>query len=215
MAGSSAKVTVGPELQRAVDQLVRDVAGDVVMIVEEIANDLSEGARREWYDNVTKRTGNSGESNDYRLELRGTTVRGIVYNDAQQEQRSRKKSEWRLTPYGGEVRPRKLQNYAYYVRRPGPFSKLLRGLNLEEYRTAMSYYRTHGELPKNLLARSMTDGKGRNRPVGISKITVNPAHYDGKNLWKLLILDRRKAAIDARLDDLDKALQRSSDRFSK
>jgi len=215
MASSSAKVTVGPELQRAVDQLVRDVAGDVVMIVEEIANDLSEGARREWYDNVTKRTGNSGESNDYRLELRGTTVRGIVYNDAQQEQRSRKKSEWRLTPYGGEVRPRKLQNYAYYVRRPGPFSKLLRGLNLEEYRAAMSYYRTHGELPQNLLARSMTDGKGRNRPVGISKITVNPAHYDGKNLWKLLILDRRKAAIDARLDDLDKALQRSSDRFSK
>ena len=215
MASSSAKVTVGPELQRAVDQLVRDVAGDVVMIVEEIANDLSEGARREWYDNVTKRTGNSGESNDYRLELRGTTVRGIVYNDAQQEQRSRKKSEWRLTPYGGEVRPRKLQNYAYYVRRPGPFSKLLRGLNLEEYRVAMSYYRTHGELPQNLLARSMTDGKGRNRPVGISKITVNPAHYDGKNLWKLLILDRRKAAIDARLGDLDKALQRSSDRFSK
>ena len=215
MAGSSAKVTVGPELQRAVDQLVRDVAGDVVMIVEEIANDLSEGARREWYDNVTKRTGNSGESNDYRLELRGTTVRGIIYNDAQQEQRSRKKSEWRLTPYGGEVRPRKLQNYAYYVRRPGPFSKLLRGLNLEEYRAAMSYYRTHGELPQNLLARSQTDGKGRNRPVGISKITVNPAHYDGKNLWKLLILDRRKAAIDARVSDLDKAMQASADRFSK
>ena len=215
MAGSSAKVTVGLELQRAVDQLVRDVAGDVVMIVEEIANDLSEGARREWYDNVTKRTGNSGESNDYRLELRGTTVRGIVYNDAQQEQRSRKKSEWRLTPYGGEVRPRKLQNYAYYVRRPGPFSKLLRGLNLEEYRAAMSYYRAHGELPQNLLARSMTDGKGRNRPVGISKITVNPAHYDGKNLWKLLILDRRKAAIDARVSDLDKAMQASADRFSK
>lgn len=215
MAGSSAKVTVGPELQRAVDQLVRDVAGDVVMIVEEISNDLAEGARREWYDNVTKRTGNSGESNDYRLELRGTIVRGIVYNDAQQEQRSRKKSEWRLTPYGGEVRPRKLQNYAYYVRRPGPFSKLLRGLNLEEYRAAMSYYRTHGELPQNLLARSMTDGRGRNRPVGISKITVNPAHYDGKNLWKLLILDRRKAAIDARLGDLDKAMQASADRFSK
>ena len=85
MAGSSAKVTLGPELQRAVDQLVRDVAGDVVMVVEEIANDLSETARMEWYDNVTRRTGNSGESNDYRLELRGTTVRGIVYNDAKQE----------------------------------------------------------------------------------------------------------------------------------
>lgn len=215
MANSSATVTLGPELQRAVDQLVRDVAGDVVVIVEEIANDLAEGARRQWYDNVTKRTGESGENNDYRLELRGTTVRGIVYNDAQQVQRSRKKSEWRLTPYGGQVRPRKLQNYAYYVRRPGPFSKLLRGLNFEEYRAAMSYYRTHGDLPTNLQARSMTDAKGRNRPVGIAKITVNPAHYDGKNLWKVLVLDRRKAAIDGRLEDLDKAMQASADRFSK
>ena len=215
MAGSSAKVTVGPELQRHVDQLVRNVAGDVVTIVETISNDITESARSEWYDNVRRRTGNSGESNDYRLELRGTTVRGIVYNDAQQEQRSRKKSEWRLTPYGGEVRPRKLQNYAYFVRRPGPFSKLLKGLDIEEYRVAMSYYRTHGDLPKNLQARSMTDGKGRRRPVGISKITVNPAHYDGKNLWKVLVIDRSKKLIEERLPDLDKALQASADKFSK
>ena len=34
MANSSATVTLGPELQRAVDQLVRDVAGDVVAIRE-------------------------------------------------------------------------------------------------------------------------------------------------------------------------------------
>lgn len=215
MANSSATVSLGPELRRQVDQLVRDVAGDVVAIVEAISNDIAEGARREWYNNVTRRSGESGESNDYRLELRGTTVRGIVYNDAQQIQRSRKKSEWRLTPYGGQVRPRKLQNYAYYVRRPGPFSKLLRGIDLEEYRAAMSYYRTHGDLPKNLQARSMTDAKGRRRPVGISKITVNPAHYDGKNLWKVLVINRSKKLIEERLPDLDKALQASADRFSK
>jgi hypothetical protein len=215
MAGSSAKVTLGPELQRAVDQLVRDVAGDVVMVVEEIAHDLVETARVEWYDNVTRRTGNSGESNDYRMELRGTTVRGIVFNDAKQEQRSRKKSEWKMTPYGGQVRPRMLQSYAYYVHRPSPFSKLLKGLGLEEYRAAMSYYRTHGQLPPNMVARSPTDSRGRNRPVGVSKLVNNPAHYDGKNLWKVLVLDRRKKAIDARLPDLDKAMQASADRFSK
>ena len=51
--------------------------------------------------------------------------------------------------------------------------------------------------------------------VGVSKLVNNPAHYDGKNLWKVLVLDRRKKAIDARLPDLDKAMQASADRFSK
>jgi hypothetical protein len=31
----------------------------------------------------------------------------------------------------------------------------------------------------------------------------------------VLVIDRKKAAIDARLDDLDKALQSSADRFEK
>lgn len=211
----SAKVTLGPELQRHVDKLVRDVAGDVVDIVEAISSDITDGALADWYDNVTRRTGRSGAGTDYRLELRGTKVRGIVYNDAEQVQRSRKKSEWRLTQYGGEVRPLRMQKYAYYVRRPGPFSKLWRGLDLTEYRQAMSYWREHGELPPSMKARSMTDGRGRKRPVGISRVVNNPAHYDGKNVWKVLVIDRSKQMIADRLPDLDKALQASADRFSK
>jgi hypothetical protein len=215
MAASSAKVTLGPELQRHIDRLVRDVAGDVVDIVEAISNDIAEGARRDWYDNVTKRSGESGASNDYRLELRASTVRGIVFNDASQMARSRKRSEWRTTYYGATVKPFRPQSYAYFVRRPGPFSKMLVGLDIAQYREAMSYFRRHGSLPTNMVARSNVDGRGRARPIGISVVKANPEHYDGKNLWKVLVLDRSKKLIAERIPDLDKALQASGDRFSK
>lgn len=213
MANSSATVTLGPELQRAVDQLVRDVAGDVVAIVEEISNDLAEGARREWYDNVRKRSGESGASNDYRLELRGTTVRGVVFNSATKNLSRKKRFPGMVR--GATVKVNSPTAYAYYVRRPGPFSKTFKGLNADEYSQVMRFWQANGTLPMGYVARSMVDGKGRKRPVGVSKETDNPLHADGKNLWKVLVLDRRKAAIDARLDDLDKALQRSGDRFSK
>jgi hypothetical protein len=213
MAASSAKVTVGPELQRAVDQLVRDVAGDVVTIIEEIANDLAEGARRDWYDNVRRRSGESGASNDYRLELKGTTVRGVVFNSATKNLPRQKK--FAGTVRGATTKVYQPTEYAYFVRRPGPFSKIFKGLNAAEYSDVMRFWQANGSLPQGYVARSMVDGKGRKRPVGVSKETDNPLHADGKNLWKLLVLDRRKAAIEARLSDLDKALQRSGDRFSK
>jgi len=212
MANSSATVTLGPELQRAVDQLVRDVAGDVVMIVEEISNDLAEGARDEWYRNVRRRSGESGESNDYRMQLSGTSVRGIVYNGATRNLPRREK--FNGAP-GSTTKVYRETAYGYFVRRPGPFSRIFKGLNAEEYSQIMSYWQANGALPKGYIARAMQDTKGRKRPIGVSKETANPLHADGKNLWKVLVLDRKKPAIDARLDDLDKAMQRSADRFSK
>jgi hypothetical protein len=205
-------VTLGPELQRAVDQLVRDVAGDVIQIVEEIANDLAKGARTDWYKFVRKKSGESGKSNDYRMELRGTSVRGIVYNGATRNLPRRAK--FAGAP-GGTVKVYQATEYGYFVRRPGPFSRIFKGLNAFEYSQAMSYWKSNGTLPDGYIARAMVDAKGRNRPIGISKEGDNPLHADGKNLWKVLVIDRKKAAIDARLDDLDKAIQRSADRFEK
>ena len=212
MAISSAKVTLGPELQRSVDQLVRDVAGDVVMIVEEIAHDLAEGARRDWYKNVRRKSGESGASNDYRMELRGTSVRGVVYNGATKNLPRRQK--FNGAP-GTTTTVNHPTEYAYFVRRPGPFSRIFKGLNDAEYSQVMSYWKANGTLPSGYIARAMQDTKGRKRPIGISKETDNPLQADGKNVWKVLVLDRKKAAIDARLDDLDKAMQSSADRFEK
>jgi hypothetical protein len=210
MASSSATVTLGPELQRAVDQLVRDAAGDVIKIVEEIANDLAKGARTDWYKNVRRKSGESGDSNDYRMELRGTSVRGIVYNGATRNLPRRAK--FAGAP-GGTVKVYQATEYGYFVRRPGPFSRIFVGLNFTEYSQVMSYWRANKRLPDGYIARSMQDAKGRERPIGISKETDNPFHADGKNLWKVLVIDRKKAAIEARLDDLDKALQASAARF--
>jgi hypothetical protein len=162
---------------------------------------------------VRRRTGESGESNDYRLELKGTTVRGVVFNSATKNLPRRQK--FAGTVRGATTKVFQPTNYAYYVHRPGPFSKTFKGLNAAEYADVMRFYQANGSLPSGYIARSMVDGKGRRRPVGVSKETDNPLHADGKNLWKLLVLDRRKAAIDARLDDLDKAMQASADRFSK
>lgn len=205
-------MTLGPELQRAVDKLVRDVAGDVIQIVEEIANDLAKGARTDWYKNVRRKSGESGESNDYRMELRGTSVRGIVYNGATRNLPRRQK--FNGAP-GTTTKVYQPTEYGYFVRRPGPFSRIFKGLNDAEYSQVMSYWQANGTLPAGYIARAMVDSKGRQRPIGISKETDNPLHADGKNVWKVLVIDRKKAAIDARLDDLDKALQSSADRFSK
>lgn len=209
----SITATISSDLGRKVDQLVREVAGGVVNILEEMGDELAGGARREWYDNVTRRTGKSGESNDYRMELRGSIVRAIVYNDATQQMRSRR--AWETSATGVRFRPRQAESYAYYVRRPGPFSKLLKALNAAEYSATMSYYREHGTLPPGMIARSMTDANGRSRPMGVSRAVDNPAHYDGRNVWKLLVTDRSKQVVADRLSELDAAIQTAGKKFAR
>lgn len=213
MAGK--KITIGrastsiePGLERAVDQLVRDLAGDVVEVIEGIAEGLAENARKEWYQNVTRRTGKSGAGNDYRIEVRGDAIKGIVYNDAKDSGKD---------PRFPGVFPRAAVkfNYAYYVHRPGPFSTQLQQLNMDEYREVMRYFRATGRIPEGMVAAAMTDRKGRRRPVGVFKSVANPERYDGKNLWKLLVLDPSKQAIKVSLTALDKAMTASGKRFAK
>lgn len=203
-----ASTTIGPELDRAVDQLIRDLAGDVVDVVEGLAEGLAENARKQWYDNVTKRTGRSGAGNNYRLEVRGDAIKGVVFNDAKEHAKD---------PRFPGVFPRAAVNYsyAYYVHRPGPFSTQLQQLNMDEYREVMRYYRANGRIPEGMVAQAMTDKLGRKRPVGVSKTVPNPERYDGKNLWKLLVLDPSKQAIKVSLSALDKAMTASGKRFAK
>lgn len=203
-----ASTTIGPELDRAVDQLIRDLAGDVVDVVEGIAEDLAENARKKWYDNVTERTGKSGRGNDYRLEVRGDAIKGVVFNDAQKRMKD-PKSRGAPMRWGADI------NYGYYVHRPGPFSTQLQQLNMDEYREVMRYYRANGRIPEGMVAQAMTDKLGRKRPVGVSKTVPNPERYDGKNLWKLLVLDPSKQAIKVSLSALDKAMTASGKRFAK
>lgn len=203
-----ASTTIGPELDRAVDQLIRDLAGDVVDVIEDITEGLAENARKQWYDNVTERTGRSGRGNDYRLEVRGDAIKGIVFNDAKQGMKDPKTQ--------GMMRRTWIEaNYAYYVHRPGPFSTQLQRLNMDEYREVMRYYRANGRIPEGMVAQAMTDKLGRKRPVGVSKAVPNPERYDGKNLWKLLVLDPSKQAIKVSLSALDKAMTASGKRFAK
>jgi hypothetical protein len=203
-----ASTTIGPGLDQAVDQLVRDLAGDVVEVIETMASGLAENARKEWYNNVRERTGKSGAGNDYRLEVRGDAIKGIIFNDAKQGMRDPKTQ-------GMSMRPRVDANYAYYVHRPGPFSTQLQLLDIEEYRKVMSYFRYTGRIPEGMVASAMTDKLGRRRPVGVSKVVTNPEKWDGKNLWKLLVLDPSKKAIKESLGKLDKAMTASGKRFAK
>jgi hypothetical protein len=161
---------------------------------------------------VRRKSGESGDSNDYRMELRASSVRGIVYNGATRNLPRRQK--FNGAP-GTTTKAYQPTEYGYFVRRPGPFSRIFKGLNDAEYSQVMSYWRDNGTLPAGYVARAMVDTKGRSRPIGVSKEGDNPLHADGKNLWKVLVIDRKHAAIDARLDDLDKAIQRSADRFEK
>jgi hypothetical protein len=66
-----------------------------------------------------------------------------------------------------------------------------------------------------MVATAMTDKLGKKRPIGVSKIVPNPERFDGKNLWKLLVLDPSKVAIKVSLSALDKAMTASGKRFAK
>jgi hypothetical protein len=201
-------VEFGPQLEEAVDRLVRDIAGDMVDLVENLADELATNARKEWYRNVTKRTGKSGAGNDYRIEVRGDRVQGVVFNDAKQGMKDPKTQ--------GMFRRQFIEaNYAYYVHRPGPFSTQLQRLNDVEYRELMSFWKRTGTLPDGYVAERMTDSQGRRRPVGVSKAVDNPERFDGKNLWKLLVLDPSKIKIKQILPDIDKAMMASARRFAK
>jgi hypothetical protein len=213
-------VTIGPELERAVAQLVRDVAGDVVDTVEAIVAETAGVTREKWYTMVRRRSGRSGDGTDYRIQLKGDTIEGVVFNDARASAKRRVNVDLqgRLRP--GETKPSEQrvaaeELYAYFVHRPNALSMRYRAVPLAEYRELMSYFRRTGRLPIGYAAKSLVDKRGRKRPVGIAKLERNPLASDGKKVWDILVTKGHRRIVKDRALDLDKALTASAKKLAR
>jgi hypothetical protein len=216
----TATVTIGPELERAVAQFVRDVAGDVVDTVEAIVAETAGVTREKWYTMVKRRSGRSGDGTEYTVRLKGDSIQGVVYNDARASAKRRVNVDLqgRLRP--GETKPSEQrvaaeELYAYFVHRPNALSMRYRAVPMAEYRELMSYFRRTGRLPIGYAANSLVDKKGRKRPVGIAKLERNPLASDGAKVWDLLVTKGHKRIVKVRALDLDKALTASAKKLAR
>ncbi len=173
-----ASTTIGPELERALDRMISTTYAEVKREVEAIAADVTENARDNWYDNVQERTGKTRAGIDYEMRLTPTSLRGVVFSSNQA---------------------------TYMVRRRGPLSKLGRGVYAEEFAEVMRVFRATGKVPEGYAFARVTRTR---RPVGVIKLEPDGKYpRDGKNVWKVLVLDYGKRIIRERLDDIDRALQ--------
>lgn len=226
MAGTRRFVTPRVEVQlddglaRAINQLIRETAGDVVDAVEAIVNETAEETRRKWYTIVRRRSGRSGDGTDYRIEVRGDTIRGVVYNDARAlaKQSINVDQQGNLRPgetKKSEQRVATQEEYAYFVHAPSALSVIYQPTPMEEYRELMRYFRRTGRLPLGYSAKALVDKKGRRRPVGIGKWIRNPKASDGKRVWDTLVVKGHKAFVKERLADLDKALTATGKRIKR
>ena len=215
-----AEVELDDGLTRAVNQLIRETAGDVVDAIEGIVNETAETTRAKWYTLVRRRSGRSGDGTDYRIEIRGNVIRGIVYNDARAlaKQRINVDQQGNLRPgetKKSEQRVATQEEYAYFVHAPGALSVVYQPTPMMEYRELMRYFRRTGRLPPGYSAKSLEDKKGRRRPVGIGKWVRNPKASDGKRVWDTLVVKGHKAFVKERLADLDKALTATGKRIKR
>jgi hypothetical protein len=55
-----ASVAIGPQLEAALDRMISTTYAEIKREVESIASDVTDYARSEWYENVTRRTGKTG-----------------------------------------------------------------------------------------------------------------------------------------------------------
>ena len=200
----TASVGIDADLAKAVDKFVRESAGSVVTVLESIGDELVHSAQQEWYKNVIERTGESGRSIDYKLALSGDTVKVVIFNTAKAKRASRNRSTG--AEYGAL--------YGYFVRRPGPFSKVYRGTTDDEYASAMKYYRANGVFPDGFAETTYFTKSGKER-IALRKVLPNEAARDGKNVWKVLVLDRSRQVIGTRLIALDKALTEAGKKLAK
>lgn len=216
----TATVTLERTLDDAILALVREVAGGVVDVLEGIASETTDTTRAKWYTLVRRKSGRSGAGTKYRMEVRGDTLRAVVYNDAKAlaKRDVNVDAQGRLLP-GRQTKAGQIQAteeyYAYFVHAPGPLSTAARGVPMNEYRALMRLWRAERRLPDGYTAAAFTDRKGRSRPVGIAKIIRNPLASDGKRVWDTLVVKGSKAVIKQRALDLDRALQAAATRFGR
>jgi hypothetical protein len=154
--------------------------------VEAIASDVTEHAQAEWYLNVTERTGKTGAGIDYEMRITPTHLRGVVFSTNKD---------------------------TYYVRRPGPFSTIGRRVEGPEFALVMQTYRATGQVPDGYTVGRYTRTR---RPVGVFRLTARDSMRprDGKNLWKVVVLDYGRRLIRERLTEIDKALQAAARRVA-
>ncbi len=215
-----ASVEISGDLDAAIQRLVRDVAGDVVDAVESIVSTTAEETRDKWYTLVSKRSGRSGEGTDYRLEIKGDVIRGVVFNDAKQFAKRSTNVDFQGNLLPGETKKSDTQRateeyYAYFVHTPSPLSLSVRAVPLAEYRELMRYFRRTGALPPNYVARAYRDRLGRRRPVGVGKIVNNPKAGDGKRVWQTLVVQGHKAIVKDQALALDRALTATGKKLAK
>jgi hypothetical protein len=180
-----ASVAIGPQLEAALDRMISTTYAEIKREVESIASDVTDYARGEWYQNVTRRTGKTGEGIDYEMRITPTHLKGIVFSNTKA---------------------------TYYVHRPGPFSRLGRRVDGEEFSTIMQQYRNTGTIPEGYTVERYTRTR---RPIGVFRINTESARpRDGKNVWKIVVLDYGKKLVKQRLPQIDKALQAATRRLA-
>lgn len=180
-----ASVAIGPELEAALDRMISTTYVEIKREVESITSDVTDHARGEWYDNVTRRTGKTGGGIDYEMRLTPTKLRGVVFSHTKD---------------------------TYYVHRPGPFSKLGRRVDNDEFSRVMSHYRATGQILPGYTVGRWTRQR---RAIGVFRIDPPAGKiHDGKNLWKVLVLDYGKRLVKERLTDIDRALQAAARRVA-
>jgi uncharacterized protein YbjQ (UPF0145 family) len=199
------EVRIGPEMDRTVYDLIRSVAGEVIDAVEAIVKESRDSAYSQWYDNVTKVTGDSQAGLKYKMVIRGDSIVGVVFNDATKAAKRR---------VGGRLEVAQ-EKYGYFVHRPRAFSKVARSVPMPEYRLLMSHFRRFGGLPEGYVAARMTDSLGRRRPVGLAKIEPNPKAGDGKRLWQALVITPSKKITEKHVAKLDTALTAVGNRIAR
>lgn len=216
----TATVTLERTLDDALLALVRDITGGVVDVLEGIASETTDTTRAKWYTIVRRKTGRSGAGTKYRMEVRGDTIRAVVYNDAKAfaKRDINVDAQGRLLP-GKETKADQFKGteefYAYFVHAPLPISTIAKSVPLDEYRQLMRLWRAERRLPEGYIASAYKDRKGRSRPVGIAKILRNPLASDGKRVWDTLVIKGSKPVIKRKALDLDRALQAAATRFGR
>ena len=76
----------------------------------------------------------------------------------------------------------------------------------------MQQYRSTGTIPEGYTVERYTRTR---RPVGVFKINVDSVRpRDGKNVWKIVVLDYGKRLVKQRLPEIDKALQAAARRVA-
>lgn len=154
---------LAPKLMATVRQMYDLSFRQIVSQLEEIGDEIGTDATLNWYTEVRRRTGETGQV-DWGIES----------------------SPDKLTMV---VRPRVTKD-AYYVKRPGPNSTLSVGADEITYRRIMSDYKKYGTIPEKYSEYVKFTSKGR--PTGLYYRIPNPKAADGANMWKRWVLDPGK-----------------------